>query len=105
MEVKRNSNSANDNEESSKDEEDGEMKDPPHLNDRLDCDDSDSEGEVDLWKFNSGFLKGTKGVFKDKKNNDNQKKTRKRRKSNSNQIGGNDKSDELEVKSTLNLGR
>ena len=45
---------------------------------------SDSEGEVDLWKFNSGFLNGTKGVFKDKKNNDNQKKTRKMRKSNSN---------------------
>ena len=51
-------------------------------------------------KFNSGFLNGTKGIFKDKKNNDNQKKTRKMRKSNSNQIGGTAKSDKLGVEST-----
>ena len=65
----------------SSDNDDGSTVPPldPHFKDQ--GSDSESDRQVDPMKFNSGFLNGTKGIFKDKKNNDNQKKTRKMGKS------------------------
>ena len=45
-------------------------------------------------KYNSGFLNGMKGIFEDKNNNDNRKKTRKKRKSLLDQVVGIFKDDE-----------
>ena len=88
-------------------ETDSELPDlEPHFKDQA----SDSEGDSDIdndeeqkqrnqdpMKINSGFLNGTKGIFKDKKNN-NRKKTRKMGKILHNRVVGIFKGDELEVK-------